>query len=40
MAKEYIKLSQAGATLEGLEKLTLDPRRAVVDGDLETGSFM
>jgi enoyl-[acyl-carrier protein] reductase II len=41
MAKEYIKLSQAGATLEELEKLTLGSlRRAVVDGDLETGSFM
>lgn len=41
MAKEYIKLSAAGAKLEELEKLTLGSlRRAVLDGNKETGSFM
>ena len=41
MAKEYIKLTEQGATREELEKLTLGSlRRAVVDGNLETGSFM
>lgn len=41
MAREYIRLSEQGATFEELEKLTLGSlRRAVNDGDLETGSFM
>ncbi|MCK9470416.1 MAG: enoyl-[acyl-carrier-protein] reductase FabK [Bacilli bacterium] len=41
MAREYIKLSAAGATLEELEKLTLGSlRRAVLDGNKDTGSFM
>lgn len=41
MAKEYIRMTKEGATLEELEKLTLGSlRRAVVDGDLDTGSFM
>lgn len=41
MAREYNRLSDEGATLEELEKLTLGSlRRAVYDGDLETGSFM
>src|SRR5690606_36058214 len=41
MAREYIKLSAAGATLEELEKLTLGSlRRAVLNGDKDTGSFM
>lgn len=41
MAKEYIKLSEEGASLMELEKLTLGSlRRAVLDGNLETGSFM
>lgn len=41
MAKEYLKLEYEGATLEELEKLTLGGlRRAVFDGDVETGSVM
>ncbi len=41
MAKKYIKLAREGATLEELEKMTLGSlRRAVIEGDLETGSFM
>ena len=41
MAKEYIRLTEQGANREELEKLTLGSlRRAVYDGDLETGSFM
>ncbi|HAQ56206.1 MAG TPA: enoyl-[acyl-carrier-protein] reductase FabK [Acholeplasmatales bacterium] len=41
MANEYLELSKHGATLEELEKLTLGSlRRAVFDGNLETGSFM
>lgn len=41
MAREYIKLSTQGVSLEELEKLTLGSlRRAVNDGDIETGSFM
>ncbi len=41
MAREYIKLADQGATLEELEELTLGSlRRAVFDGDLDTGSFM
>jgi len=41
MAKEYNRMAERGVTLEELEKLTLGSlRRAVNDGDLETGSFM
>ena len=41
MAREYIRLSDKGATLEELERLTLGSlRRAVFDGDVERGSFM
>lgn len=39
--KEYLRLEAEGATLEELEKLTLGGlRRAVVEGDMETGSIM
>lgn len=41
MAKQYVKMSEEGASREELEKLTLGSlRRAVFDGDLDTGSFM
>lgn len=41
MARKYVKMSEEGASLEELEKLTLGSlRRAVFQGDLETGSFM
>ncbi len=41
MAREYLRMSEKGATLEELELLTLGSlRRAVFDGDVETGSFM
>lgn len=41
MARTYIKLTEQGANREELEKLTLGSlRRAVVDGDVDTGSFM
>ena len=41
MAKEYIKKEQEGATFEELEQMTLGGlRRAVVDGDVVTGSVM
>ncbi len=41
MATQYLEMSKSGATLEELEKLTLGSlRRAVFDGDKETGSFM
>ena len=41
MAREYLKQEQAGATLMELEKLALGGlRRAVFDGDVETGSVM
>lgn len=41
MAREYLNLSQRGVALEELEKLTLGSlRRAVFDGNIETGSFM
>lgn len=41
MSQEYIRLSQQGVPFEELEKLTLGSlRRAVVDGDIDTGSFM
>lgn len=39
--KEYLRLEAEGASLEELEKLTLGGlRRAVVEGDMETGSIM
>ena len=41
MAREYLRLEQQGATLEELEKLTLGGlRRAVTEGDMQTGSVM
>ena len=41
MARQYLALEQQGASLEELEKLTLGGlRRAVFDGDVETGSVM
>ncbi|MGE0003080.1 MAG: enoyl-[acyl-carrier-protein] reductase FabK [Candidatus Izemoplasmatales bacterium] len=41
MAREYLALSNQGVSLEELEKLTLGSlRRAVFDGNIETGSFM
>ena len=41
MAREYLKLEQAGADKMELEKITLGGlRRAVVDGDVVTGSVM
>jgi enoyl-[acyl-carrier protein] reductase II len=41
MAREYVRLSEEGASHEELEKLTLGSlRRAVVEGNVETGSFM
>ena len=39
--REYIKMEQAGATLEELEKMTLGSlRKAVVDGNVVEGSLM
>ncbi len=41
MAREYVQREYAGATLEELEHFTLGSlRRAVFDGDTETGSLM
>ena len=41
MTKEYLEKEQAGATFEELEHLTLGGlRRAVVDGDVQSGSVM
>ena len=41
MSREYVQMEQQGATLEELEGLTLGGlRRAVIDGDVETGSVM
>ncbi|MCK5732363.1 MAG: nitronate monooxygenase, partial [Tenericutes bacterium] len=42
MAREYLNLTRYGdASLEELEKLTLGSlRKAVLDGDLDGGSFM
>lgn len=41
MAKQYLKLEKEGAPFEELEKLTLGGlRRAVFDGDVDTGSLM
>ena len=41
MAREYVMLSNQGVSREELEKLTLGSlKRAVFDGNIETGSFM
>ena len=41
MSKEYIALENSGANIEELEKLTLGGlRKAVINGDIETGSVM
>lgn len=41
MAREYNRLSDEGISLEKLETMTIGSlRRAVIDGDWETGSFM
>ena len=41
MAREYLALEKRGATLEELEQLTLGGlRRAVLEGDVDTGSVM
>ena len=41
MSREYVRQEKAGATKEELEHLTLGGlRRAVFDGDMETGSVM
>lgn len=41
MSREYLKMEKQGATFEELEKLTLGSlRRAVVDGDVKSGSLM
>jgi enoyl-[acyl-carrier protein] reductase II len=41
MARQYLTLEKQGATLEELEKVTLGGlRRAVFEGDVETGSVM
>jgi enoyl-[acyl-carrier protein] reductase II len=41
MSREYLRLSEKNVPLEELERLTLGSlRRAVFEGDLDTGSFM
>ena len=41
MTKEYLEKEAAGASFEELEMLTLGGlRKAVVDGDVKTGSVM
>ena len=41
MTKRYLELENSGASFEELEQLTLGGlRRAVVDGDVKTGSVM
>ena len=41
MTREYLALEKGGATLEELERVTLGGlRRAVFDGDMNTGSVM
>lgn len=41
MATKYLNMSYAGASLEELEKLTLGSlRKAILDGDVDNGSFM
>ena len=41
MTREYLKLENAGASFEELEKLTLGGlRKAVVEGDTDNGSVL
>ena len=41
MARQYLQLEKEGASLEELEKVTLGGlRRAVFEGDMDTGSVM
>lgn len=41
MSREYLKMEKEGVTLEELERLTLGSlRRAVIDGDVKSGSLM
>ena len=41
MTRQYLELEKEGASFEELEKLTLGGlRRAVVEGDVKTGSVM
>ena len=41
MAREYLRMEKQNLPLEEMEKLTLGSlRRAVFDGDVDTGSFM
>ena len=41
MSRQYLLLEKKGASLEELEKMTLGSlRRAVFDGDVDTGSVM
>ena len=41
MSRDYLKMEQAGASLEELETLTLGSlRKAVMDGDVKGGSLM
>jgi enoyl-[acyl-carrier protein] reductase II len=41
MARQYLRLEKQGASLEELEKITLGAlRRAVFEGDMDTGSVM
>ncbi len=41
MTREYLKMEEEGAPLEEMEKLTLGSlRRAVIDGDVKTGTVM
>jgi enoyl-[acyl-carrier protein] reductase II len=41
MARQYLRLEKEGASLEELEKITLGAlRRAVFEGDMDTGSVM
>jgi enoyl-[acyl-carrier protein] reductase II len=41
MARAYVRLSEEGVDRDTLEKMTLGSlRKAVIDGDLEHGSFM
>ncbi len=41
MTKQFLDLEKAGASFEEMEALTLGSlRKAVIDGDMEGGSFM
>ncbi|MBR4174534.1 MAG: enoyl-[Lachnospiraceae bacterium] len=41
LTREYLKLEEEGASLDEMEKLTLGSlRRAVIDGDIKTGTVM